>query len=235
MAAPGAAGAAGRGLQALHSQQKEKQVPVATGTLWLSITLGACPAEDKPQGAAGSGRLQFLTWQKLHGWCHTEGATEARPHPPSATGTNSCSRSGTKRSLPFHLSLPAPKADSFPPEGHFYLFPGKGDQQLQKCPQQLQLLSQACLGMEMCSWHKKSRPEPAFGYQPWVWFEILPEEKVHPLVLPQTLEKSPATKSNPCLPSSSSAHLSGEAQAAAPWHLSKPHWPPIHRSQCQNL
>lgn len=131
--------------------------------------------------------------------------------------------------------FPAPKADSFPPEGHFYLFPGKGDQQLQKCPQQLQLLSQACLGMEMCSWHKKSRPEPAFGYQPWVWFEILPEEKVHPLVLPQTLEKSPATKSNPCLPSSSSAHLSGEAQAAAPWHLSKPHWPPIHRSQCQNL
>lgn len=35
-------------------------------------------------------------------------------------------------------------------------------------------------------------------------------------------------------PSSFSAHLPGEAQAAAPWHLSKPAWPQIHRSQCQN-
>lgn len=86
-------------------------------------------------------------------------------------------------------------------------------------PQQLQLLSQTWLGMEMCSQHRNSAPEPAFGYQPWVWFEILPEENVHPLAEPFSLRpwrKSPATSSNPSLSSSSSAHLPGEAQAAAP-------------------
>lgn len=113
----------------------------------------------------------------------------------------------------------------------------------QKCPQpfprpqQLQLLSQAWLGMEVCSWHRNSTPEPAFGYQPWVWFGILPQENAHPRAEPFSLRpwrKSPATNSTTCLSSSFSAHLPGEAQAAAPWHLSKPDWPQIHRSQCQN-
>lgn len=155
------------------------------------------------------------------------------PLSPGPHGTNSMLQLRHQKKPPLpSLDFPGPKADFFPPEVCLHF--------LQKCPQpfprpqQLQLLSQAWLGMEMCSWYRNSTPEPAFGYQPWVWFEILPQENVRPLAEPFSLRpwrKSPATNSTTSLSSSFSAHLP-EAQAAAPWHLSKPAWPQIHHSQC---
>lgn len=80
-------------------------------------------------------------------------------------------------------------------------------------------LRQAWLGMEMCSWDRNSTPEPAFGYQPWVWFEILPEENITPssgrAFFPQTLEKVTSHQRQPFSVLQFSAHLPGEAQAAA--------------------
>lgn len=140
-----------------------------------------------------------------------------------------CSSSGTKRSLPFHPSTSLGQKQISSPLKCVSIFYRSAPR-----PQQLQLLSQAWLGMEMCSWH--GTPEPAFGYQPWVWFEVLPQENVHPLAEPSSLRpwrKSPATNSTTSLSSSFNAHLP-EGQAAAPWHLSKPAWPQLHRSQCQN-
>lgn len=85
---------------------------------------------------------------------------------------------------------PGPKAFSFPPEGCFHFSPGKeptsSRTEVPPAPAQPQQL-QAWLGMEMCSCHRNSSPEPAFGYQPWVWFEILPEENLHPLAEPSSL------------------------------------------------
>lgn len=196
MAAPGAAGAAGRGLQALHSQQKHKQVPVAT--LWVSITLGDTSAQQKQiQGAAGSRRLQFVTWKKLYGWCHTEeqqSHVPTLPLPPGPRAPAQAPEESSQKQTPS-----TPKAVSIFPWERSPAAPAQCPQPLLS-PQQLQLLSQACPGVEMCSWHRNSNPEPAFGHQPWVCFK--------------SLEKSPATSCSPSLPSS--AHLPGEAQAAAP-------------------
>lgn len=131
-----------------------------------------------------------------------------------------------KKPLP-SLDLPGPKADSFPPEGCLQCFPGKG---AHKChqplprPQQLQLPQPGLAGDGECSWHRSSTPELAFGYQPWVWFEILPENVTTSsgrALLPQTLEK--VTSHQPfsvqCTPSrrsTSSSSLTPQQARLAP-------------------
>lgn len=119
------------------------------------------------------------------------------PLSPGPHSTNSMLQLRHQKKPPLpSLDFPGPKADFFPPEVCLHF--------LQKCPQpfprpqQLQLLSQAWLGMEMCSWHRNSTPEPAFGYQPWVWFEVLPQENVRPLAEPFSLR--PWRKSQPPTP-----------------------------------
>lgn len=167
---------------------------------------------------------KLFTWALLGSSGVTqEGAAEPHPHPASVPTPTSCSSSGTRRPPLPSLDFPRPKADSFPPGFSLGRSPaalGQKCHQPLPCPQQLQLLSQAWLGMERCSWHRKSSPEPAFGYQPWVWFEILLENITtssgRAFLTSQTLEKAPSQRGQPFLPSSSSAHLPGEAQAAAP-------------------
>lgn len=207
---------------------------MATGTLWISRSNHPwshfSPAEGKYPKELCLGEVWALLGSSMIQCCM--GRSSRATSPPcqchqNLTASPSCSSSGTRRSLPLHpltslgqKQIPSPlKGVSMFSLGKEPISSSTGVPPALAQPQQLQLLSQAWLGMEMCSWHRNSAPEPAFGYQPWVWFEILPEEKVHPLAQPFSLRpwrKSPATNPNPSLSSRSSAHLPGEAQAAAP-------------------
>lgn len=191
-----------------------------------SITRGETSAQQKtnPKELLFPGELfTGPCWDALWSVSHVkeqQSPVPTLPVPPGPHGTDPVLQPRhPKEPLP-SLDLPGPKADSFPPEGCFHCFPRKG---AHKChqplprPQQLQLPQPGLAGDGECSWHRGSTPELAFGYQPWVWFEILPENVTTSsgrALLPQTLEKSPAT--NPSVPCRSSAHLPGEAQAAAP-------------------
>lgn len=145
------------------------------------------PAEDKSKGAAVSGRTLGPAG-KFHGQCTREGAAEPRPRPASVTRTSWHQlRHQKKPPLPSLLGqkhFPSLlKGVSILPHGKE---PTSSRTEVPPAPAQPQQL-QAWLGMEMCSCHRNSSPEPAFGYQPWVWFEILPEENLHPLAEPSSL------------------------------------------------
>lgn len=199
------------GLSKLYIQNRKRsrcQWPLALCGYRDPITLGEASAqqETNPKELLFTGEL--FTWALLEApWSvsHVEEQQSHVPTLPVSPGPHSTDlvlqlRHQKKLPLP-SLDLPGPKADSFPPEGCFHFFPGKGAHQLQHrsttspCPgpSSSGSLSQAWLGMEMCSWDRNGAPEPAFGYQPWVWFEILPEENITTssgrALLPQTLEE----------------------------------------------
>lgn len=185
---------------------------MATGTLWISRSThpwwNFSLAETNPKEALFLGDCNS-TWALLGSSTVSatrEGAAEPPPHPASVTRTSwhplHAPAQAPQEASPSIPRLPWAKSRFLHPEV-FPFFPWDRSPSApgQKCPQpfprpqQLQLLSQAWLGMEMCSWHRNSSPEPAFGYQPWVWFEILPQENVHPLAEPFSLRpwgKSPA-------------------------------------------
>lgn len=167
------------------------------------------PSRNKSRGAAGSRRLQLLTWKKLHGWCHTEEQQSHVPTLPVPPGPRAPAQA-PEESSPSQSRLLPPKAVSFgkEPLSSSTVSPAPAQ------PQQLQLLSQACPGMEITN----SNPEPAFGHQPWVWFEILAEVTSHQLQPFSALQCTPSRRST------SSSSLAPQQATLAP----------DSPSQCQN-
>lgn len=199
------------GLSKLYIQNRKRsrcQWPLALCGYQDPITLGETSGqqETNPKEPLFTGEL--FPWALLGssmGQCHTWRSSRATSPPcqchQDSTALTSCSSSGTRRSLPFHPSTClGQKQIPSHLKGVSISSPGRSPQLQHRSatspcpgPSSSSSLSQAWLGMEMCSWDRNRAPEPAFGYQPWVWFEILPEENVTTssgrALLPQTLEK----------------------------------------------